>query len=72
MQHEQAAQARMFYGDSDVYVNKLGSRDGKILEKAGRRITSEKASEPFPGHRAAYLSKNLLQAGRSVDQFRNL
>jgi cell filamentation protein len=46
--HEREAYRRTFYRDTEIYVNKLGIRDEKILEATERRLTRQRAAEGFP------------------------
>jgi fido (protein-threonine AMPylation protein) len=46
--HERETYRRTFYEESDVYINKLGIRDQKILEATERRLTEDRAAEGFP------------------------
>lgn len=46
--HEREAYRRTFYRDTEVYVNKLGIRDRKLLEATERRSTAQRAAEGFP------------------------
>lgn len=47
-EHERAAYRRVYYPDTDVYVNKLGLRDKALLEDAERIITRRRARQSFP------------------------
>lgn len=46
--HEREAYRRTFYPDTEVYINKLGIRDQKTLEKTERGLTEQRADEGFP------------------------
>lgn len=45
---EVAIYERTFYRDTEVYVNKLGIRDLKLLEDTERMLTDRRAAEGFP------------------------
>lgn len=45
---ERAAYRRIFYPNTETYVNKLGIRDRKRLEDTERALTSRRASLVFP------------------------
>lgn len=45
---ERAAYRRIFYSDTETYVNKLGIRDRAHLEDTERALTSRRASLGFP------------------------
>jgi cell filamentation protein len=51
--NERVAYSRTFYPDTEVYINKLGIRDLKLLEATERRLTEDRADEGFPA-RAHY------------------
>jgi cell filamentation protein len=46
--NERAAYRRVFYRDTETYVNKLGIRDRVELEQRERLLTAERAEEGFP------------------------
>jgi fido (protein-threonine AMPylation protein) len=46
--HEREAYRRTFYAGTEVYINKLGIRDQKLLEATERRSTAQRAAEGFP------------------------
>ncbi len=46
--HEREAYRRTFYPDTEVYINKLGIRDQKLLEETERNLTEQRADEGFP------------------------
>jgi fido (protein-threonine AMPylation protein) len=54
--NERAAYSRTFYQGSDVYINKLGIRDQKLLEETERTLTDRRAAEGFPAraHHRSY------------------
>lgn len=41
--HEREAYRRVFYGDTEVYINKLGIRDQKLLEDTDTRANGKGA-----------------------------
>ena len=45
---EREAYRRTFYPDTQVYINKLGIRDQKLLEETERNLTEQRAAEGFP------------------------
>jgi len=46
--NERVAYSRTFYPDTEVYINKLGIRDRKLLEATERQLTEDRADEGFP------------------------
>lgn len=60
--HEREIYRRTFYEESDVYINKLGIRDQKILEATERRLTEDRAAEGFPAraHHRTYAGFKLI------------
>ena len=54
--HECEAYRRTFYPDTEIYFNKLGIRDQKLLEQTERSLTERRAVEGFPprAHHRSY------------------
>jgi len=46
--HEREAYRRIFYPATEVYINKPGIRDQKLLEATERRFVRQRAAEGFP------------------------
>ncbi len=46
--HERTAYAKVFYGDSGVYVNKLNIQNQELLEATERTLTAQRARQGFP------------------------
>ena len=46
--HERETYRRTFYRGTEVYINKLGIRDRKVLEATERRLTEQRAAQGFP------------------------
>jgi hypothetical protein len=56
--HERQAYRRIFYRDTEVYINKLGIRDQKLLDETERTLTERRATEGFP--RRAHHRRNAI------------
>jgi cell filamentation protein len=70
--HEREAYRRTFYRDTEVYINKLGIRDQKLLEATERRLTEQRAAEGFPSraHHRTYAGFRAIHRHLFQDLYR--